>query len=428
MTVPDPGRLIPAGSRVLCALSAGPDSVMLTHLLASNAARLGITVAAAHFTHGLRPQDAEAEAALAQALCRGLEIPFFRGSGDTAAYAAAHGLGIEEAARALRYAFLRETAQGWGADLIATGHHRDDQAETVLFRLARGTGTDGLRGIPAREGDLVRPLLELSRADILAYLREHGLDYASDPSNDSLDHARNRLRHRVLPQLEQVHPGAAGNLAAAAKLAEADRDFIAPHAAALADRATPTDRGWRIPLAWLTGAHPALRGRAVRILCGRLGLAPSLRHVEAVLALADRGPSARVTLPDGITARREYGDLLLERAAEPASPPAETVLQPGENRWGDWIITVSKPGLTVRTRRTGDTVFRGGHHRSIKKLLIDLRVPRDMRDTLPVVCCGDRPLAFGRSLPVTVTAGGFEIELRIGRTGSAPFPKGGTNP
>lgn len=415
MTAPELHKLIPAGSRVLCALSAGPDSVMLTHLLASSAAGLGITVAAAHFTHGLRPEDAEAEAALAEALCRELTIPFFHGTGDTRAYAGANGLGIEEAARVLRYDFLRRTAADWGAHLIATGHHRDDQAETVLFRLVRGTGTDGLRGIPPLERDLVRPLLGLTRGDILEYLRAHGLSYASDPSNHCTDHARNRLRHQVLPVLEQVHPGAAGNIAAAAKLAAADRDFIAPYAAALADRAVRTETGWRLSLADLTGSHPALRGRALRILCARLGSEPGLRHVEAVLALAEKGPSAQVQLPGGLIARRQYGDLLLEIPGNPIPPPAPMALQPGENRWGSWVITVSGPGLTVRTRRIGDTVLRNGHHKTVKKLLIDLQVPRADRDTLPVVCLEDRPLAFGRPEPVQVTACGFVIEIHPGQ-------------
>ena len=420
MTAPDLHKLIPAGSRVLCALSAGPDSVMLTHLLASRAEELGITVAAAHFTHGLRPGDAATEAALAEALCRRLGIEFFHGTGDTGAHCRAAGLGVEEGARQLRYRFLRETAAQWGADLIATGHHRDDQAETVLFRLARGTGTDGLRGIPERAGDLVRPLLGMSRDRILDYLRAHDLPYATDPSNQSDAYARNRLRHRVLPQLEQVHPGAGANIAAAAKLAAADRDFIEPFAAALADRAEATGSGWRIPLEALQTSHPALRGRAVRILCGRLGAEPGLRHVEAVLALAHKGPSARADLPGGITARRQYDWLLLERPCEPAVPPAPMALEPGENRWGSWLITVSGPGLTVRTRKTGDTVLRGGHHKSIKKLLIDLRVPREIRDGLPVVCLGDQPLAFGRSGPVQVTACGFEIKLSGGSEPSGP--------
>jgi len=412
MTVPDLHKLIPAGSRVLCALSAGPDSVMLTHLLASNGDRLGITVAAAHFTHGLRPDDAQAELALAQDLCRQLGIALFHGSGDTAAYAREHKLGIEEAARVLRYAFLRATAADWGADLIATGHHRDDQAETVLFRLARGTGTEGLRGIPPLEHGLVRPLLGLSRGDILEYLRAHGLSYASDPSNDSLDHARNRLRHQVLPGLEQVHPGAAGNIAAAAKLAADDADFIAPYAAALADKAAAAETGWRIPLEALADSHPALRGRAVRILCARLGCSPSLRQVEAVLALEAAGSSAMLNLPGGVIARREYGDLVLEIPGKAIVPPAPMALQPGENRWGGWVITVSAPGLTVRSRRTGDTILWRGHRKTVKKLLIDLHVPREDRDSLPVVCLADTPLALGLGDRSAVTACGFEIELR----------------
>jgi tRNA(Ile)-lysidine synthetase-like protein len=213
----------------------------------------------------------------------------------------------------------------------------------------------------------------------------------------------------VLPELEQVHAGAAGNLAAAAKLAAADADFIAPYAAALADRAEQTGHGWRISREALEQSHPALRGRAVRLLCGRMGCSPGLRHVEAVLALSH---GEQACLPGGVIARRQYGDLLLERPAPAPEAPAPMALEPGENIWGDWRITVSGPGLTVRTRRTGDTIRYHGHHKTVKKLLIDLQVPREDRDLVPLVCLADVPLAIGLQPDQRITACGFEIELR----------------
>ena len=160
--------LLRPGDRVLCALSGGADSVCMTHLLASGAAERGVTVAAAHFSHGLRPESAGAERALCQRLCDVLNIPLFCGEGDTPAYARTHGLGLEEAARDLRRAFLEETARAWNAGAIATGHHLEDSAETLLLNLIRGTGGRGMQGIPPKNGIFIRPLILMSKADILA--------------------------------------------------------------------------------------------------------------------------------------------------------------------------------------------------------------------------------------------------------------------
>ena len=155
--------LLRPGLRVLCALSGGGDSVCLTHALALLAPERSLQVAAAHFSHGLRPEAAEPEKALCRALCRSLSIPLYCGAGDTPAYAAAHGLSAEEAARALRYAFLERTAEEQGYDVIAVAHQQDDNAETLLWNLIRGCGPAGLEGIPPRRGRIIRPLLQCSR-------------------------------------------------------------------------------------------------------------------------------------------------------------------------------------------------------------------------------------------------------------------------
>ena len=149
--------LLPAGCTVLCAVSGGADSVCLLDLVR----RLGdVTVLCAHFDHGIRGAESARDVAFVEALCKEWGVPFFPGRGDVPAYAAANGLSIETAARELRYAFLERTAKEQGADVIATAHNLNDNAETILFRMARGTGLRGLTGIPARRGRIVRPLLQ----------------------------------------------------------------------------------------------------------------------------------------------------------------------------------------------------------------------------------------------------------------------------
>ena len=189
--------LLQPGDRVLCALSGGADSVCMTHLLATRAAELGITVAAAHFSHGLRPESALSERELCQRLCDSLGLELFCGQGDTTAFAKERGLGVEEAARILRRTFLEETAQTWKAHCIATGHHLEDSAETLLLNLVRGSGGRGLQGIPPRQENRIRPLILMTKTEILDYVRVHRLEYADDPTNFAGDNARAVLRREV---------------------------------------------------------------------------------------------------------------------------------------------------------------------------------------------------------------------------------------
>lgn len=216
--------LLPAGCTVLCAVSGGADSVCLLDLVR----RLGdVTVLCAHFDHGIRGAESARDAAFVEALCKEWGVPFFPGRGDVPAYAAANGLSIETAAREARYAFLERTAKEQGADVIATAHNLNDNAETILFRMARGTGLHGLTGIPARRGRIVRPLLQTPRRDIEEYLTARGIPHVEDSTNAETDAARNRIRLDVLPKLESIHPGAAAGIARMSETLAEDEAFLA---------------------------------------------------------------------------------------------------------------------------------------------------------------------------------------------------------
>ena len=282
------------GGTVLCAVSGGRDSVCLLDYLCAIAAQRDFFVAAAHLNHLMRP-TAERDVAFLRELCRELNVPLFTEERDVRALAKERSIGEEEAGRQARYDFLERTAERIGAARIATAHHRQDQAETVLLNLLRGTGPEGLGGIPPVRGRYIRPLLDTRRQDIEEYLRERGLSHIEDETNESRGYARNRLRLDIWPQLEGLHDGIGDNIARTALLVRRENECLD----GLAAEYLP-EEGTEISCAALSKAPPVLHGRILRLLLARLPAGKkdvSMTHVEAVLALAKgRGT---VTLPGG---------------------------------------------------------------------------------------------------------------------------------
>jgi len=289
-------RLVPEGGTVVLGLSGGPDSVCLLHNLLALKERDAGTLICAHVNHGLRGAESDADEAFVAALCARLGLPLEILRIDTAALAAAAGMGLEEAGRAARYAFFDETAGKYAAKaapVIAVAHNQNDQVETVLMRLLRGTGTDGLAGMPysrksAAGYDVIRPLLDVPRAEIEDWLAARGIDFRRDASNDSREPFRNRIRHEALPALETASGGCVRRsvLRLAGSAAE-DRDYFNAACEALMDTCKITDRGvLSYPLSDLAELHPALRHRLIVKLFARLGLTRDIAQVH--LAAADR--------------------------------------------------------------------------------------------------------------------------------------------
>ncbi|MBQ9686673.1 MAG: tRNA lysidine(34) synthetase TilS [Oscillospiraceae bacterium] len=329
-------RALVEGRRVLCAVSGGADSMCLLHLLRAN----GIDVTAAHFEHGIRGAESRRDAAFVENWCRENGVPSVIGHGDVPAYAASHGLGIEEAARQLRYAFLTRAAADAGCDVIATAHTLDDNAETILFHLTRGSGAAGLTGIPRQRGIIVRPLLSVSRKEIEAYLTEHALAHVEDSSNQSDAYTRNRIRHGVLPTLRELNPRIAEAAARSARLLGQDDDCLNALAEDFLRRQL---RDNSLPLEEFRALHPAIASRVLRRLLPGL----EAEHVDAALRFIQGSDYALLDLP-GRRLRREQGRLYLD-AGDHSTLPARP-LTVGQ------ALPIPEAGLTLQSQLC---IFRG---------------------------------------------------------------------
>ena len=310
----DAWDMLPEGARVLCAVSGGADSMCLLQLLHGLEEERGIRVFAAHFEHGLRGEESLRDMAFVEGWCREQKIPCLAERGDTRALAEKEHLGLEEAARKLRYAFLERAAGYFGCDRIATAHTADDNAETVLLNLVRGSGTKGLGGIPPRRGNIVRPLLETDRAEIEAYLKAQGVPHVEDSSNESLDFSRNRLRREILPLLREMNPALNDALGRTAALLRRDDSFLRGLAEEWLDR---NFDGESLPLSKLRKLHPAVASRAVKKLCPR---SLSAAQTESVLRFAGGTEFGYLDLP-GLRLRREQGRLYLQTEQPPEIVP-----------------------------------------------------------------------------------------------------------
>ena len=376
------------------------------------------SLTAAHYNHHLRGSESDRDEAFVRELVARRygaahivdgageytlpPVKLIVGHGDVAAEAKRRKQGIEETARDMRYAFLYEAARAVGADAIATAHTADDNLETLLLHLVRGTGLQGLTGIPPRQGMLVRPLLATTRREIEDYLRLYAIPHVEDSSNADENYSRNKMRRQVVPLLERFNPALRENSIDTIRYLRADNDYLNAQAAALTAPAQVTAEGVSIDAQALAQAPAALAPRIARQLLalltgGRTDSAAA--HLVAVTAVCrGKDPSAEAHLPGGVTARREYDKLVL---TDRPDPPPLTPFAPrrGDNPvpGTDWTLRLDAdpwPGLTVRPRRMGDELTLPGRpRRSLKKLFIDQKIPRRLRDRIPVLADEDGVLA-----------------------------------
>lgn len=384
-------------AHVLVALSGGMDSVVLLHLLKFGGAR----VTAAHFDHAMREGSA-ADARWVRGLCAAWEVPLVTAC-------AGEGLRTEDDARRARYHFLRHAQTQAAATHLATAHHADDQAETVLFRILRGTGVAGLAGIPEEgESGLVRPLLPFWRAELRAYARENGVRWRTDPTNRALGPARNRIRNELIPRIEEtLAPAARRSLVRLARLARAEEEEWAVLVRkAERDAVKWEEEGAALVRDRLAAYDSPVAARVLRGVLRRFGVVPGRAGTRSALQFISTAPSGHVfPLPGGThQLRTEFGAAWVEPVGEAppedcplviGGPAGEGELRVGGRelrvRWGagdELAVRSLRFPLTLRGWRPGDRVRTRAGTKKLKKLFLEARIPRVRRGTIPVLADG----------------------------------------
>jgi tRNA(Ile)-lysidine synthase len=420
-------NMIEQGDRVIAGVSGGADSVCLCRILAELSTQMDFSLEVIHVEHGIRGEESRHDATFVRELCGGLGIPYREISVDVPQYAREHHLGLEEAARLLRYQAFTECAGEVSGTKIALAHHMEDNAETLLLQMIRGSGLDGLCGMrPVRRGSngevYIRPLLAESRSSIERFLADVGQDYCMDSTNEDLAYSRNRIRHKVLPELMAINPQALHHMnQAAGRLADV-RDYMEQQTDACEHQVLHRMQGMAAMSVKELGELPhPLRIRLIhRAVSEAAGAKKDIAetHLTAVEQLLWKQTGRRVDLPYALVARREYGDILFFKGENVESKEQEPVMleihksELQENRplsftvqgveftcrifqfngnfseiprnvYTKWLdYDMIKDSFSVRTRRPGDfyVLDEAGHHKKLEDYFVNEKVPARQRD------------------------------------------------
>jgi len=410
-----------SGARILCAFSGGPDSTALLHALNSARERYGLSVFAFHVNHNLRGAESKRDEDFCREFCEARKIDFHSVSADVKGYSRENGIGIEQAAREVRYRLFETYADRFGYDLIATAHTADDNAETVLFNLIRGSGIAGLCGIPPVRGIIIRPLIEATRAEVMAYLKENGLSFVEDSTNSDTAYTRNLIRREVIPKAKSINPDFAHPLVRNTRLLRSQRDALSALEEAAASNIRFYGTGCRVDSGFLKSLSPAVAGFVVLSMGEMLGERFSSVNVgDALSVLKDGSGAKRIILPGKLTAYNKDGVFSISRAVpEPPPPFAERKIWEGcrvelpnggeitcrmaetgekiHNSFNIFNLDCSKIDdvLVLRPRKPGDRMRknRSSGTASVKKLMNEAKIPPELRGAHVVVACGEKVLA-----------------------------------
>lgn len=402
------GIILPENAEsILVAVSGGADSVALLSLLREAAQGKPVRLTAAHFEHGIRGEASLQDAAFVRSLCAEWDIPLLEGGADVPAMAREKSIGLEEAARTARYAFLREAQKQVKADFIALAHHRDDQAETVLMHLLRGSGLRGAAGMRETENGLYRPLLKFSKETLVAYLREKGIAWREDATNQVSDNPRNGLRLQVVPAAEQYYPGARQALARFAGIVSAEDEFVSQQTDRFLEKnSAQLPNGWLISLK--ENPHEAILRRAVHAICRA-----DYDSVLRIMTLKEQLRGA-LEVPGGWRAERgregiyllhgQWSGLSEHKLAGPGTIALGVIgevhvsggsgLAVRDNLFCQELDGEALDGAVIRTRRPGDVIrpLGAGGGQKLSDYLINKRIDRPLRDLIPLVVRGNRVL------------------------------------
>ena len=382
-----------------------------------------LTIIVAHVNHQLRGEASDGDEAFVEEFCSANKIPFISRKADVRGYSISEGISLEEAGRRLRYELLEQMRIECSADFVATAHNRDDNAETVLLNLFRGSGLKGLCGIPPSRGNIVRPLIETPRVEIERFLSEKKIKFRVDASNLDPAYARNRVRNAALPVIkEQFGADASGKIAGCAARLREDEDFISLAAAASFGECLIVQTEAKVVLdaAKLSALHLSIRRRVLAegIACAGGGLKDvGSAHFDAALSLLNGRTGGETALPNGLRVKKNYGAVeIFISGSENASKPFDYTLRPGvpvfvpelkrhivfdngisggapENFTKEFRYDKIISCLRLRSRLPGDKIYLGGVGRKkIQDYFTDRKIPRELRDGVPLVADGSEIL------------------------------------
>ena len=434
----DKTNMINPYDSVLVGLSGGADSVCLLHVLVSLREKYDLKIYAVHVNHMIRGAAADEDEKFSEELCKFLAVPYKCYKEDVPKLAAKWHMTLEEAARKVRYDIYETEAKRVGANKKAVAHHMNDQAETILFRLSRGTGIKGMRGIAAQRDDIIRPLLCVSRDEIVNYLKDIGAHYVNDETNDSTEYDRNRIRHKVIPELLSINDGAVQHIADTASKLEDIYDWLDETVTVYINENVKTDDSQsRVAIGSdiLHGYHKAISQEIVRRMINML--TGSLKdvtaeHINNILFLTDLETGKSVDLPYELVAHREYNDIVIEKKesmsyddirSEEIADNKEYVYHdiylPDEGRMCEFVRIRSdiklydlfnedipknnctkwfdygkiKDKINIRKAEASDYYRIGdGGKKKLSRYMIDKKIPRSFRDRLLVVAVDDEVL------------------------------------
>jgi tRNA(Ile)-lysidine synthase len=421
-------KLINDGDSAVTALSGGPDSVCLLHVLYSLRGKLNLRLHAIHVNHMLRGLEADEDEAYARKLCQSLGIEFCSVSRDIAGISKNLGISIEEAGREVRYQVFNEYADSVGANRIAVAHNKDDQAETVLMHIIRGSGLTGLVGMNYSRGRIIRPLLDIQRCEIEEYCSNNALTPRIDSTNLQNIYSRNKIRLDIIPEISRAFEvNFSDSLVRLSALASRDNDYLELTASGLYSECVKTrGKGFvHLELARLGELHQALLGRIFRIALNEVS--GSIRgienkHIDSMLHLSREGTTGPILqLPGKIRAAVSYkllkiymeetdtftdfenavfipgttevSELQSQIIAE-VSEISETVDKYSNIRYNSLVqffdYTSLIKGINIRNRREGDMFkpFKSNGTKKLKEYFIDLKIPREKRNRIPLITAG----------------------------------------
>lgn len=421
-------HLIEEGDTVIIGLSGGADSVCLLNLLSKYKILKNISLVAVHVNHMIRGEEAKRDEKFAKSLCDKMQIKCEIFCKNIPEEASRSGESEEECGRRIRYEIFKQVMEKYQASKIAVAHHMNDQAETVLFRIARGSGVKGIAGMRASHGNIIRPLLCISKDEIVEYIRQEGLDYVEDYTNDDTEYSRNYIRKEILPKLEIINSDAINHIASLADLAGEMNDYICKKAKEIVKKAqirTEDGSTWALRPVYdvniIRGEDDFLLPYVIRSIFdeNNISLKDITRdHVLGIAGIMRQCESKRLELPRGIRfcveANKAYiltegenidrggqideleigpgeytlsdGSKLLCRLLESFS--MEDIPRNAYTKWFDYDKICN--GLCIRNRLPGDTIVvnEAGDHKKLKEYFINEKIPQSERDSVKVIVAG----------------------------------------